>query len=100
MDFAFSPEQEELRREVRSFAKEHPPEQYPCDIEDEGYGFGGWSREYTKQLGKKGWLALTWPQRYGGLGRPLRDHFVLLDELAYHRAPQMAHFFNDSGDRK
>ncbi|MBI2916446.1 MAG: acyl-CoA dehydrogenase family protein [Chloroflexi bacterium] len=96
MDFAFSPEQDQLRAEVRSFVRKNPPERFPCQIQDEGYGFGGWSREYTRALGATGWLALTWPQKFGGLGRPLRDRFVLLDELAYHRAPQMAHFFNDS----
>ena len=96
MDFGFTPEQEQLRQEARTFVRENPPERFPRQMEDEGYGFGGWSREYSQELAKKGWLALTWPQKYGGLGRRLSDRFALMDQLAYLRAPTMGHFFGDS----
>lgn len=96
MNFKFTDEQERLRQEVRDFIKANPVEKFPCQIKDEGYGFGGWSYEFSRQLGKKGWLSIAWPKEYGGLGMSLMDMFIVKDELAYFRAPTMANFFNDS----
>ncbi len=96
MDFRFSEQEEKLREEVRQFCHEEPPESFPCEIEDEGYGFGGWSRAFTHRLGEKGWLAIAWPKEYGGLGRSIMERFVAAEELAYHRAPQYGHLFGDA----
>ncbi|RLC95187.1 MAG: hypothetical protein DRI39_00790 [Chloroflexi bacterium] len=96
MDFRFSDEEEKLRAEVRDFCEKEPPETFPCEIEDEGYGFGGWSRAFTKRLGEKGWLAIAWPKEYGGLGRTIMERYVAAEELAYHRAPQYGHLFGDA----
>lgn len=96
MDFRFSEQEEKLREEVRQFCHEEPPENFPCEIEDEGYGFGGWSRAFTRRLGEKGWLAIAWPKEYGGLGRSIMERFVAAEELAYHRAPQYGHLFGDA----
>lgn len=96
MDFRFSEQEEKLREEVCQFCHEEPPENFPCEIEDEGYGFGGWSRAFTRRLGEKGWLAIAWPKEYGGLGRSIMERFVAAEELAYHRAPQYGHLFGDA----
>jgi len=96
MDFRFSEQEEKLREEVRQFCHEEPPQNFPCEIEDEGYGFGGWSRAFTRRLGEKGWLAIAWPKEYGGLGRSIMERFVAAEELAYHRAPQYGHLFGDA----
>ncbi len=96
MDFRFSEEEERLREEVRQFCQKEPPESFPCEIEDEGYGFGGWSSAFTRRLGQKGWLSISWPKEYGGLGRSIMERFVAAEELAYHRAPQYGHLFGDA----
>lgn len=96
MDFRFSEREEKLREEVRQFCQQEPPENFPCEIEDEGYGFGGWSRAFTRRLGEKGWLAIAWPKEYGGLGGSIMERFVAAEELAYHRAPQYGHLFGDA----
>lgn len=96
MEFRFSEQEENLRAEVRDFCQKEPPENFPCEIEDEGYGFGGWSCAFTRRLGQKGWLAIAWPKEYGGLGRSIMERFVAAEELAYHRAPQYGHLFGDA----
>jgi alkylation response protein AidB-like acyl-CoA dehydrogenase len=96
MDFRFSEDEERLREEVRQFCQKEPPESFPCEIEDEGYGFGGWSHAFTRRLGQKGWLSIAWPKEYGGLGRSVMERFVAAEELAYHRAPQYGHLFGDA----
>ncbi|MBI2846690.1 MAG: acyl-CoA dehydrogenase family protein [Chloroflexi bacterium] len=96
MEFQFTPEQQDFRREVKDFLKQNPPETFPLQNEDSGFGFGGWSREFSRKLGEKGWIALTWPKEYGGLARPLMHKLVLLEEMAYHHAPFFAHFLAES----
>lgn len=96
MDFRFSEQEEKLRKEVREFCEKEPPESFPCEIEDEGYSFGGWSRAFTQRLGQKGWLSIAWPKEYGGMGGTVMQRFVAAEELAYHRAPQYGHLFGDA----
>jgi len=96
MDFRFTEEEEKLRQEVRQFLSQEPVDKFPVELEDEYYGMGAGSPAYSRRLGQKGWLGISWPKEYGGLGRPLMERFILLEELTYHRAPQASHFFNDS----
>jgi hypothetical protein len=96
MEFGFTPEQEEFRREVRDFIEEHPPDSFPTQSEDAGYGAGKWSWEYTRKLGERGLLSLIWPPEYGGMGRPMMYLLIMLEELAYHRAPMEAILMNIS----
>lgn len=96
MEFRFSELEEKLRSEVREFCQNEPPENFPCEIEDEGYGFGGWSRAFTQRLGQKGWLSISWPKEYGGMGGTIMERFVAAEELAYYRAPQYGHLFGDA----
>ena len=96
MDFSFTPEQEALRQEVRDFIKEHPLENYPCESEDEGYGQGGVSRAFTRELGKKGWLGMYWPKEYGGPGKTPMEAFIVREELARYAAPMFAHLLSEA----
>src|SRR5256885_15530263 len=70
MRIAYTPEQEELRRELRSyFASVMTPTVREALAAGEGdYGNGEAYRQVVRQLGKDGWLALSWPPEYGGRG--------------------------------
>lgn len=96
MEFGFTPQQEAFRQEIKDFLREYPPEDFPTQSEDAGYGAGKWSWEYTRLLGKKGLLSLVWPREYGGAGRPIMDLLIMLEELSYHRAPMEAILMNIS----
>lgn len=96
MDFSYTEKHEALRVEVRQFLKENPPENFSQEIEDEGYGLGGWSNSFALEVGKKGWLSYPWPEEYGGLNGSLFDWWVIKDEMGYNRAPNFATLFNDS----
>lgn len=92
MEFKFSKEEEAFRQEIRDFLKKNPPDSFPKQQEDDAYGFGGWSNEFWRVMGSKGWISLLWPKEYGGSARPLMEFLILLDELAYAGAPTMAGF--------
>jgi alkylation response protein AidB-like acyl-CoA dehydrogenase len=87
MDFAFTPEEQAFAREVRHFLAEHPPERYPLDGVDAGYGSGAHSHAFLRALGAQGWLGMCWPRRWGGLERPMFLKLVLFEELALAGAP-------------
>ena len=95
MDFRFTPAQNELREKVRNFAKKFPADRYFCEVPDEGWGTGGYSKEYTRLMGEHGLLGIAWPKKYGGGGGTVMDYFIVKDELAYHNVPTQAHFANE-----
>jgi len=88
----FSAEQETWRDEVRSFLVEAVPPSYHWDSEydedDAGWSF---AHEFTDQLAARGWLGLTWPEEYGGLGRPIIDQWIMFEELSRVNAPILNH---------
>ncbi|HSE92478.1 MAG TPA: acyl-CoA dehydrogenase family protein [Methylomirabilota bacterium] len=87
MDFAFTTEEQAFAVEVRRFLAEHPPERFPVDGMDAGYGSGSHSRAFLRALAQQGWLAMTWPKEHGGQERPMFFKLVLLEELALAGAP-------------
>ena len=87
MNFSFSKETEDLRREIRQFIKDYPPDEFPVQGADDFWGDGAYSREYTIKMAEAGWLSLTWPKEWGGRGRTILDKMVVAEELAYVRAP-------------
>jgi len=87
MEFGFTPEEQAFREEVRRFVAEHPPERYPLDGMDAGYGSGAHSRAFLAELGARDWIAMTWPHAFGGAGRPMFFKLVLFEELAAAGAP-------------
>ena len=71
MRIGYTAEQEELRRELRSyFTKLMTPERAEALAASDGeMGRGNVYRETVEQMGKDGWLTLSWPTEYGGQAR-------------------------------
>jgi 3-oxocholest-4-en-26-oyl-CoA dehydrogenase alpha subunit len=89
MRIGYSPEQEELRRELRSyFTRLMTPERTEALSSGEGeVGRGDVYRETVAQMGKDGWLTLSWPKAFGGQARPPMDGLIFTDEAAIAGAP-------------
>jgi 3-oxocholest-4-en-26-oyl-CoA dehydrogenase alpha subunit len=87
MDFGFTAEQQTFAEEVRAFLEANPPESFPEDGMDAGYGSGAHSRAFMRALGSRGWISLSWPRQYGGQERPMIYKLILLEELALGGAP-------------
>ena len=79
MNFAFSEEQEELRRAVRRFLSEKSPETEVRRLmeTDEGYDPAVW-RQMADQLGLQ---SLIIPEEYGGSGFSYVELMVVLEEM-------------------
>jgi alkylation response protein AidB-like acyl-CoA dehydrogenase len=45
--------------------------------------------EWRQKLAKQGWIAPAWPKEYGGAGLSTMEQFILNEEFAEARAPQL-----------
>src|SRR5207342_3791196 len=81
---------EQLRKEVRAFLAEeiaagtfdpHQPNREDTD-----------APEFSRRVGAKGWLGMTWPKKYGGQERSFLERYVVLEELLAAGAPAGAHW--------
>ncbi|MCG6908952.1 MAG: acyl-CoA dehydrogenase family protein [Deltaproteobacteria bacterium] len=87
MDFQFSEKAMQLRKEIRQFVKENiPPDQVPYleEHDDEEWKF---ALETSRKLAEKGWLTISWPKEYGGMGAPEWERAVYLEEVGYWGIP-------------
>ena len=85
MDFGFSEEQEKFRREVREYLQKEVTEELIDEVEGaQGWGTHIW--DYMAKLGAKGWLALSMPKEYGGMGATHFERVIFEDEMGYSMA--------------
>jgi 3-oxocholest-4-en-26-oyl-CoA dehydrogenase alpha subunit len=89
MDLTYTPEQERLREELRGyFAALMTPERRAALATADGeYGSGEAYRQVVRQLGRDGWLALSWPEEYGGRGASGIEQLIFTDEAAVAGVP-------------
>jgi hypothetical protein len=89
MDLTYTPEQERLRQELRGyFARLMTPERRAALATTDGeYGNGAAYREVVRELGRDGWLVLSWPEEYGGRGASGIEQLIFTDEAAVAGVP-------------
>ena len=87
------PECEQLRKEVRAFLAEeiaagtfdpHQPNREDTD-----------APEFSRKVGAKGWLGMTWPKKYGGHERSFLERYVVTEEMRVANAPTRRFFVAD-----
>ena len=84
---------EELRRDVRAFlAEEVAAGTFSPDRSIHSETF---SREFSRKVGAKGWIGMTWPKKYGGRERNFLERYVVTEEFRVANAPVRLHFVAD-----
>ena len=81
-----------LREEIRSFLAEelrHVPKVTRAQT------WSGSDPEFSRKMGAKGWIGMTWPKKYGGHERSFFDRYVMLEEMLAAGAPVGAHWIGD-----
>jgi len=92
VDLTPTPAQEHFRAEVRAWLVANLPWEYgqglPPRFEDlaEEVTF---LRRWQGSLAEGGWVGVAWPTEYGGRGAGAAEHFIVQEELARARAPEM-----------
>lgn len=92
-DVEFTPELKALQQEVRDFLAAEKASGGFVPVAD-GWGFGV-DLEFSRKLGQKGWLGMTWPKQYGGHERSSMERYVVTEELLAAGAPVSAHWVAD-----
>jgi acyl-CoA dehydrogenase len=86
------PECEALRAEVRAFLavamKDIPPSR-------RNRNWSGASADFSRLMGERGWIGMTWPKAYGGHERSSLERYVVLEEMLAAGAPVGAHWVAD-----
>src|SRR5689334_1989637 len=80
----------ELRLEVRAFLAEQVAA--GAFVPHVDTWLTRWDRDFTRELGRRGWLGMVIPTEYGGQGRTFLERFVVTEELLVVGAPVAAHW--------
>lgn len=84
-------EAQALRREVRTFlAAELASGRIVPHL-----GHAQFDREFSRRVGARGWIGMTWPRQFGGAERSYLERFVVTEEMLAVSAPCAAHWFGD-----
>ncbi len=86
------PECEVLRQEVRAFLRD-TLEGFP--VAERAKSWQNNSREFSRKLGARGWLGMTWPKQFGGQGRSPLERYVVIEELLAAGAPVGYHWISE-----
>jgi Acyl-CoA dehydrogenase, N-terminal domain/Acyl-CoA dehydrogenase, middle domain len=81
-----------LRAELRAFLAEAGRD-WPPRIR--AYSWMAFDRAFSREVGKRGWIGMTWPKQYGGGERTALERYVVLEEMLAVGAPVAAHWIGD-----
>src|SRR5215475_12308772 len=87
------PECDQLREEVRAFLADEVS-RGTFDPNRPGHG-DSHSKEFSRRIGAKGWIGMTWPKKYGGQERSFLERYVVTEEFRVANAPVRSHFVAD-----
>jgi alkylation response protein AidB-like acyl-CoA dehydrogenase len=88
VDFNFTADENAFRKEVQDFLDAELPSDKAFNHEfNEDADLWAFAFEFTKKVGAKGWIGLTWPVEYGGLGRTQTERLILAEEFTARDAP-------------
>ncbi|MGZ5935428.1 MAG: acyl-CoA dehydrogenase family protein [Rhizomicrobium sp.] len=90
--FDLPPTAEALRREVRAFLAETIPQRTALERSE---SWSGLDREFSRKMGARGWIGMTWPKQYGGHERSFAERYVVIEEMLAAGAPVSFHWVAD-----
>jgi acyl-CoA dehydrogenase len=82
-----------LRADVRAFLAEESAAG-TFDPNRPGHG-DSHSKDFSRRIGAKGWIGMTWPRKYGGHERSFLERYVVTEEFRVANAPVRLHFVAD-----
>ena len=83
---------ESLRQQVRDFIAAELVAVTPLE---RAKNWTAVNPEFSRKLGQKGWIGMTWPREYGGAERSTLERYVVMEELLAAGAPVAAHWIAD-----
>ncbi len=92
MDLTFSPAAEEFRGELRTWLEANVPAGYGTDTFEDFATLDAefqFLRRWQGTLAEARWVGVHWPRKYGGRGAGPEENYLLQEEVAAARAPEV-----------
>ena len=92
MDLTPSPDETALRGEIRAWLRANLPWEYGKGLPprfDDLAAEVAFGREWQAKLADGRWVGVAWPEQYGGRGGGPVEHYIVTEELARGRAPEL-----------
>ena len=92
MDLGFSPAAEAFRSELRAWLARNVPLGFGTDAFEEFRSLEEefrFLRKWQARLAEGRWVGAHWPREYGGRGAGPEEHYLLQEEMAAARAPEV-----------
>jgi alkylation response protein AidB-like acyl-CoA dehydrogenase len=84
------------RNEVRAWLAKHWTPEKRAQHRCKPFKDRGWDVEFSKLMGRDGWIGLAWPKEFGGQGRSATEQIAFITEMANAEAPIQAHNTGES----
>ena len=91
MDFSWTSHQLALRERARAVAQD-AVSRYGASSDA---WMNGFSKQFSRELARHGWIGLNWPLEYGGKGAGALDRFIVGEVMIETGAPIAASWFAD-----
>jgi alkylation response protein AidB-like acyl-CoA dehydrogenase len=92
MDLSPTADEATLREEIRGWLREHLPWEYGKGLPprfDDLAAEVTFGREWQAKLARGRWVGVGWPHEFGGRGGGPIEHYIVTEELARGRAPEL-----------
>ncbi len=87
-----SPASETLRLEVREFLRTALADRKPVEKAE---SWTGMDADFSRKMGQRGWIGMTWPKQHGGHERSSLERYVVQEEMLAAGAPVALHWIAD-----
>jgi len=88
MNFEFTTEELEMKKEVVDFIKKESTPAIVKESESHGDIYGApEGRKIVQKMAAKGWLTPTWPKKYGGMEASEVIGYMIREEMGYYGLP-------------
>jgi alkylation response protein AidB-like acyl-CoA dehydrogenase len=90
------PAADAFRNEVRAWLAKHWTTDQQAAHLRKPFNEHGYDREFSKLMGRDGWIGVGWPKQFGGQGRSATEQIAFITEMSNAGAPNHAHTTSES----
>lgn len=88
-EYDLGPAGNAFREEVRAWLQTHWSGERKAAHEALDFNAREYDREFARELGRTGWIGLSWPQRFGGQARGAFEQLAFVEEMERAEAPRV-----------
>jgi alkylation response protein AidB-like acyl-CoA dehydrogenase len=85
-----------FRQEVRDWLAKHWTPEKQVAHRKKPFKDQGYDRDFSRLMGRDGWIGVGWPKKFGGQGRSPTEQIAFITEMANAGAPNHAHTTSES----